>query len=253
MEPPSPHHARTRSGREDEQTTTFPELPPPQAHYWNEYDYGSDMEGNASSDYAIYIDPDANDSFPGLDAVRAIIRRPLQIATSWFSKRHDESDPARRSLLAQGENGTGALYGGISPFNNDTDEDLEYASSEDLPSAGYAGYYAALPSVNEQRLERYREEVLSWSTIGAFVTSFLLLVIAGILLTTGRHKLRIEVDAGVTVGVAASLFCACVGLGMMMLRNDVMSVMYRTAVWTSFLASCVLNGMLLILVVGNAG
>lgn len=255
IEPPSPHHARSRSGREEGRTARFAELPPPQYHYWNEYDNASDGEGRDNGDYAIYIDPDADDSFPGLNSARAIIRRPLQLATSWFSKRRNESDPAdpaRRLLVPQSENGVGPSYGGISPFNNDTDEENEYASSEDLPSSGYAGFYAALPSVNEQRVEKYREEVLAWSTIGAFAASFVLLIVAGILLATGRHKLRVEVDAGVTVGVVASLFCACVGLGMMLLRNGATSMLYRAAVWMSFVTSCVLNAMLLIVVVGNA-
>jgi hypothetical protein len=241
---------RERGVQEGSRPPRFPELPPPQAQYWNEYDNGSDR---GDDEYAIYIDPDADDSFPGLNSVRAIIRRPLQLATSWFSSRdRTDDDTAHRPLLSSEDTARGAPYGGISPFNNDTDEDIEYASSEEnLPFSGFAGYYA-LPSVNEQRVERYREEVLSWSTIGSFAASFVLLAVASILLATGRHRLRVEVDAGVTVGVVASLFCACVGLGAMMLRTGTMSIMYQAAVWTTFVASCVFNGMLLILVVGNA-
>ncbi|KAH7376129.1 hypothetical protein B0T11DRAFT_17104 [Plectosphaerella cucumerina] len=249
-EPPSPRMQRERGVQEGSRPPRFLELPPPQAQYWNEYDNGSDR---GDDEYAIYIDPDADDSFPGLNSVRAIIRRPLQLATSWFSSRdRTDDDTAHRPLLSSEDTARGAPYGGISPFNNDTDEDIEYASSEEnLPFSGFAGYYA-LPSVNEQRVERYREEVLSWSTIGAFAASFVLLAVASILLATGRHRLRVEVDAGVTVGVVASLFCACVGLGAMMLRTGTMSIMYQAAVWTTFVASCVFNGMLLILVVGNA-
>lgn len=253
-EPPSPRAMRDHCEQDGGRPPKFSQLPPPQAHYWNEYDYGSDAEGYGDGEYAIYIDPDADDSFPGLNSARAIIRRPLMLAKSWFSSRYRAGDDTvHRPLLASEDGARGAPYGGISPYSNDTDEDLEYASSEDnLPFSGFAGYYAALPSVNEQRVERYREEVLAWSTIGAFAASFVLLAVASILLATGRHRLRVEVDAGVTVGVVASLFCACVGLGMMLLRTGTTSIMYRAAVWTSFMASCVFNGMLLILVVGNA-
>ncbi|CRK24618.1 hypothetical protein BN1723_003146, partial [Verticillium longisporum] len=146
----------------------------------------------------------------------------------------------------------GPGYGGISPFGTETDEDIEYASSEEnFPAAGYAGYYAALPSLADQQLERYREATLGWATIGAFAASFVLLAVASILIVTGRHKLRAEVDAGVTVGSVTSLFCACLGIGMMLYRRDKLSVAYRAAVLTSFLAACALNGMLLILVVDN--
>ncbi|KAM0287282.1 hypothetical protein ACHAQH_000596 [Verticillium albo-atrum] len=244
--------SRTASYREEAQQH-FEPLPPPQTHYWNEYDDGSDGEGNdQGGEYAIYIDPNANDSFPGLDAMRSIIRRPLALAASWFSRGHVDADPSRRSLLSPGGNHAGPGYGGISPFGTETDEDLEYASSEEnFPPSGYTGYYAALPSIADQRVERYRETALAWATIGSFAASFVLLGVASILIVTGRHKLRVEVDAGVTIGSVTSLFCACLGIGMVLYRRDKLSVVYRAAVWMSFLAACVLNGMLLILVVGN--
>ncbi|KAM0333258.1 hypothetical protein ACHAQA_001918 [Verticillium albo-atrum] len=251
---PSPRRVSRAASHRDEAAQCFEPLPPPQTHYWNEYDYGSDGEYNdQGGDYAIYIDPNANDSFPGLDAMRAIIRRPLALATSWFSRGHSDTDASRQSLLAPGGTHAAPGYGGISPFGTETDEDLEYASSEDnFPSSGYAGYYAALPSIADQQLERYRESALAWATIGSFAASFVLLGVASILIVTGKHKLRVEVDAGVTVGSVTSLFCACLGIGMVLYRRDTLSVAYRAAVWTSFLAACVLNGMLLILVVGNA-
>ena len=57
---------------------------------------------------------------------------------------------------------------------------------------------------------------------------------------------------GATVGVAASLCCAGAALGMTLYRRDRLSPLHRTAVGASFVAACVLNGMLLILVVGSA-
>jgi ABC-type transport system involved in multi-copper enzyme maturation permease subunit len=97
----------------------------------------------------------------------------------------------------------------------------------------------------------YREKTLFWGTVGSFAISFLLLLVAGTLISTGRHKLRAEVDAGVTVGVVASLFTACSALGMTLYRNDQLSLPHLLAVWATFIASCTLNGMLLVLVVGN--
>ncbi|GJC89139.1 SPX domain-containing protein [Colletotrichum tofieldiae] len=160
----------------------------------------------------------------------------------------DELDPEGQRLL--GNAPFLESYGGISPLGTDTDD--EYASSDGMPTTGYATHFATFPSVNEQQVRRYRERVLFWGTVGCFGVSFLLLLVAGILISTGRHKLRAEVDAGVTVGVVASLFSACLALGMSLYRRDDLGVWQRVAVYSSFFAACVLNGMLLILVVGNA-
>ncbi|TDZ31557.1 hypothetical protein C8035_v001529 [Colletotrichum spinosum] len=251
---PSSDEQPNMSRRSSTRDEFFPPLPPaqeptrqftqPQQHYWNEYDDGS--ERGEEDEYAIYINPDADISFPGLDSMRAILSAPFRHAKTWFSRRQG---PEGQRLL-----GNGPLlesYGGISPLGTDTDD--EYASSDGIPASGYTAHYAALPSINEQQVSRYRERVLFWSTIGCFGVSFLLLLVAGILIATGRHKLRVEVDAGVTVGVVASLFSACIALGMTIYRRDPIGIWQRLAIYSSFITSCVLNGMLLVLVVGNAG
>ncbi|KAF9882248.1 spx domain-containing protein [Colletotrichum karsti] len=252
-EPSSPSSDEQNMSRRGSANDFFTPLPParqplrqqpqPQQHYWNEYDDGSE-NGGAEEEYAIYINPDDDLSFPGLDSMRAILAAPFRHARTWFSKR--ESGESQRLL------GNGPLlesYGGISPLGTDTDD--EYASSDGIPNSGYAAHYAALPSINEQHVRLYRERVLFWSTIGCFAMSFLLLLVAGVLITTGRHKLRVEVDAGVTVGVVSSLFSACMALGMTIYRREPIGVWQTVAVYSSFLAACILNGMLLILVVGN--
>ncbi|KAK1986207.1 SPX domain-containing protein [Colletotrichum cereale] len=238
----------TRRGSSAEEF--FSPLPPQhqqqqQQHYWNEYDDGSEA-GGQEDEYAIYINPDDDMSFPGLDSMRAVLAAPFRHARKWFSRRQD---PEGQRLL--GSNAPFLeSYGGISALGTDTDD--EYASSDGMPTTGYAMHYATFPSINEQNVRRYREQVLFWGTLGCFGVSFLLLLVAGILISVGRHKLRAEVDAGVTVGVVASLFSACLALGMSLYRRDSLGVGQRTAVYTSFFAACVLNGMLLILVVGNA-
>ncbi|ROT41401.1 hypothetical protein SODALDRAFT_273124 [Sodiomyces alkalinus F11] len=242
-----------------------PQQPAP-THYWNEYDDGSDAEqGAEGEEYAIYINPDADEGIPGLRSVRKILQRPLMMANLWFSRRHRDdgaAEPARGSLLphrryqdeddsSDDNRGPRRGYGGISPFGAEADDE-EYATSEDnLPLFGYNGYYAALPSLNDQRAARYRERALAWGTLGSFAASFVLLAVAGVLIATGRHRLRVEVDAGVTVGAVASLFCACLALGMALYRNDRLGLVYQFAVWIGFTTACVLNGTLLVLVVSN--
>ncbi|KAI0019327.1 hypothetical protein F4780DRAFT_449659 [Xylariomycetidae sp. FL0641] len=116
-------------------------------------------------------------------------------------------------------------------------------------------YY--LPDEGDYKLALYRERVLRRGVVLAFGLAFALLVVSGLLATSGRRKLRLQVDAGVTVGSAASLFCACLGLGAMLYRRyppgGAVCYCYALAVWAAFLAVCALNGMLLVLVVGSNG
>ncbi|KAK0387248.1 hypothetical protein NLU13_5561 [Sarocladium strictum] len=224
----------------------FHEAQPPQVKYWNEYDDGSET-GDNDNDYAIYINPDDGPAFPGLGYIQAVVGMPFEKAKQWFHT-SNKKNPERRPLLAP----NGGIAQGYNSAQANTDSEEEgYASSEEIPTQGYVGLYA-FPSISEQKVVRYREHVLFLGTIGCFVASFILLIIAGILISTGRHKLRVEVDAGVTVGVVVSLFCACSALGMTLYRKDVLPLVHRLAVWSAFIASCVLNGMLLILVVGNS-
>ncbi|KAF7547569.1 hypothetical protein G7046_g8959 [Stylonectria norvegica] len=222
----------------------FEPLPPPaeQIKYWNEYDDGSEC-GRTDDEYAIYVNPDQGSTFPGLEYLQHMFKGPLDKARRLFKL----NKPAeRRPLLAS--NRTPVGYSSTA-LNSESEEE-GYASSECYPSSGYAAVYA-LPSLTQQKADRYRETALFWGTVGCFVASFILLAIAGTLILTGKHKLRVEVDAGVTVGVVASLFSACTALGMTMYRRDPLRLLYRLMVTTTFLTSCLLNGMLLILVVGN--
>ena len=251
-EPSSPSSDELPSRRASSASTNgFEPLPPPhhedapsQIKYWNEYDDGSES-GGPEHDYAIYINPDEGSAFPGFGYVQAVLGMPFEKARQWF--RTTSGNNERRPLLQA----NGTITQGYSSTGANTDSEEEgYASSEDFPSQGFVGLYA-FPSITEQKVIRYRERVLFLGTVGSFVASFILVGIAGLLISTGRHKLRVEVDAGVTLGVVVSLFCACTALGMTLYRHDPLTVVYRLVVWCAFIAACMLNGMLLILVVGN--
>lgn len=241
-EPLSPEPQRARRSQH---SVDFGALPPPYANsqvkYWNEYDDGSDA-GGPEDDYAIYCNPDEGDGFPGLGYVHAVLSLPFEKAKQWFRLRQ----PAERRPLLSAENSNL----GYASTTADSDEE-GYTSSDGFPANGYSALYA-FPSISEQKVIRYRENVLLWGTIGCFFASFVLLGIASVLITTGRHKLRVEVDAAVTVGVVVSLFCSCSALGMMMYRRDGLTLSHRLAVWSTFITSCLLNGMLLVLVMGNS-
>jgi len=121
----------------------------------------------------------------------------------------------------------------------------------EFPARGFVGHYA-FPSISKPNVQLYRENVLFWVTVGCYAISFALLSISSILTWTGRHKLRIEVDSAVTVGVACSLLSACSALGATLCRRDSLTISYQVMVGNIFIACCLLNGTRLVLVVGNA-
>ena len=213
--------------------------------YWNEYDDGSEAENEP---YTIYINPDVDSKFPGFQTVEFFISKakvPMEKIKAWFSP--TSSPRERRPLIGDLTNG------GYFPEQTETDADDEaYASSSDFP-AGYSTHYATFPSISDQKLSRHHEQLLFQGTIASFAAAMALLLIASILVTTGKHKLRIEVDAGVIVGVVGSLFFATLGVGTMLYRQERLSWLHRTCVGVTFVAVCVFNGMLLVLVSGNTG
>jgi hypothetical protein len=180
--------------------------------------------------------------------VRDMITLPFQTAVSWFRSRQPPTEHAPL-LNSQTEPGLGSY---LTITRGTTETDAESTSSEGYPTVGYETHYAALPSVNEQMVTRYREHVLSLGSLAAFALSFVLLGIDLVLITTGRHKARVEVDVGVMIGVVSSLCCSSLALGMTLYRRDRLSVSHRLAVWSVFITNCCLNGMLLVLVVGTA-
>jgi len=108
-------------------------------------------------------------------------------------------------------------------------------------------------SAADYEMKQYQDKVLTRSVAAGFVAGFVLLGISILLVFTGRHRLRLEVDAGAAAGSAVSLVCACGGLTGMLLRHRPSGLMFRLSVWMAFLVLCVLNGMLLVLVAGSSG
>lgn len=219
---------------------------------WNEYDDGSEAGDNEP--YTIYVDSN-NSSFPGCEIMRnalgkltASIRGASQKLQSIFSP--NQSALERRPLLPQ-HNGHANIY----THSNNTETDLETdadgddSSSTDFPS-GYAVHYATFPSMEDQRLSAYQETVLFLGSIACYITSLILLFIASILMATGRHKLRIEVDLGVVIAVVTSIFFAILGLASMSYRERKGSLSIILAS-IMFVVICLVNGGLLVFVVGN--
>ncbi|POS72669.1 SPX domain-containing protein [Diaporthe helianthi] len=265
------------------ETRTF-NYPSRQAGYWNEYENGSE-NGDAGEEYVLYINPDEETDYSAdLKALISAITAPFSKARSWVKVRGQE----RQSLLGRPSSAAG--YGAADDMNPtardgyfaskaarrlqshgndphtaiatdaedaedaedaDLEADIDYASSEEFP-AGYETHWATLPSVTDQRMTVYKDHVMFMVTSGLYAMSFLLLGISTVLILTGRHKLRVEVDAGVTIGSVVSLGCACTALALTMARWDSLSVSSKAVISVTFATICVLTGMLLILVMGNS-
>lgn len=237
-EPPSPRRSQAALVAHAPASTAEAE---PRVKYWNEYDHGSEGGGPDDDDddvYRIYVKPDDGTDFPGLSYVRAITALPYEKAKQWLDQR--KGGPEMRPLLSSPR----------SPASYSSEEE-GYSSADAAPPQVWAAHDAA-PGTAELKAARYQDRVMVRGTVGCFAASFAVLAVAATLVWTGKRRLRVEVDAGATLGVMASLVCACAGLGMMLCRQGSTPTARRLAVWAAFVAACLLNGMLLVLVLASS-
>ncbi len=263
--PPTP--TRRRSSQPNPQAILATQPQPIRS--WNEYDDGSEAGGDSDESYAIYVMPDDDDAgFLGLSRLRELLAMPLAKAKAWIGVSRHESQP----LLSAGDGASPHRYGatdvsyfaqspGVPPASptvgrltdaEDMDDEEAFASDADYPTSGYIQYRAALPSISDQKMIRDREHSYFWGMVLSYATSFLVLGLAAVSFATGRHKERLQVDASASLGVVASFFFACLALGLNMARGDRLGLAHSLAVWTTFATVCILNGFLLVLVVGSA-
>ncbi|KAK0701467.1 hypothetical protein B0T21DRAFT_378708 [Apiosordaria backusii] len=289
---PAPESTDPRDRQRSPSEETVVNETQPTVVYWNEYDCGSeagDNDRNGDDDYCIYIDPNEDVRFPGMKALGSLFSNPVKkLNSAWMSIRSVRSrespgsdDGERGPLLPT--NSTLSTYGstrgkptdpsyftippGSRGAQSDTDveEDANYssnrhsrrgsygyASSEDQFPSGYRPHYAALPSINDQRIEQYRENIFFWVTWGCYAVAYVLMGIAAVLITAGRQKKRLVVDVGVTLGIMTSLGLACAVICMTVPRQERMGWLGLVARWVAFAGICAANGVLLVLVVGNA-
>lgn len=258
----APRHSHQPSWQSSRRTRSSSEISTPPltesssepVKYWNEYDYGSEAGDYEDGSYAIYVDADESDFFD-FGYVKQFVTAPFTKLSGWF--RPKESGPEAQSLLNGNE--PQHDYFSVRPPPTPTTADHEatedeYVSSDDQ-SIGQEreSQYLSFARLEDQKLEAYREAVLARSVIFAFVSAFILLIISGVLVATAGQGLALESIAGVTAASVTSLFCACMGLGAMFGREYPVTWMYQLTVWAAFAAVSILNGFLLVVVVGSAG
>ncbi|KAI1428628.1 hypothetical protein F5Y12DRAFT_675968 [Xylaria sp. FL1777] len=258
---PSGRKVRRDSGRSSDSVAIMAP-----STYWNEYDHGSEA-GDHDDSYVIYVNPNAADDFPGLAYVKRMFVRPVNSLRHWLQSQKSKdiataSSPSETQSLLHGpntSNGASTDYFGVAArctTSNEPVTDDEYLSSQEgeLRHA-HSLDFSSHPSfsVLDSKMVQYQDKMLTRGIIVAFMAAFMLLGISGLLVVTGRRRLRLEVGAGAAVGSVASLFCGCMGLGAMLYRQYPGGYLYNLAVWVTFIAVCVLNGILLVLVAGSTG
>ena len=206
--------------------------------YWNEFDDGS--EGSQDEAYTILVDPNASYSIPGSRAVSRLIgslfssiRATEALILHWFrprKTRHGEQRP-----LVNGE---------VSPSAADSDQS-EVESSNRLAKCSSHRRYSTFPTLAQPPALRSREAFLFHSCIASFTSSFILLIVAAILITTGRRKAANTVDVGVIIGVVSSLVFAVMGLGGMVRRKDDVGWVHRAVVFLIFVCVVLASSVLL--------
>jgi len=227
-----------------------PAKPPVVSRYWNEFDDGSDFGEDSS--YAIYVNPDEPSNFPGTEIISKAFSVLYEGASN--SKRYVLSwlpSPVRQSKQRERE-----------PLlaNQRAAQDLEDSSDPDADTTATAkgllrdGAIIARSSftsgniLRQRRARDSRETFIFRTYLAAFVLSYIMLALSAILQGTGRHKARIEVDAGVIVGVVIALICGMSGVGLMISRKEPLSLAHRMAVILAFCIVCAWSGYLLALV-----
>lgn len=224
---------------------------PPRQTYWNEYDNGSDVDQDEP--YYIYADPNTEMTYPGAEVVASAIRRTkqgLEKVKYWFIPHGSPQNREREALLGSRDRGYLRSPNGTANGSETDVEDEAYASSTDFPG-GYATHYATFPSVADQRLSRFQEQTLLFTMIACFFFSALSEAASTLLLATGRHRLRTEVDLGALLGALLGLFLASGGLVSMACRNEKLGWVHRIAVLIITTVLMIGSIVLLIMVIGN--
>ncbi len=210
-----------------------------QQRYWNEFDDGS--EGSDIEAYTIFVDPNSSSSFPGMATISKVfttlaskITAAEETVTYWLRSRGDTNDREQEPL--------------INDHRSSSIEDSDMSNPESSPTYAKSGsqrHYATFPALTEPPAIRARETLLFRSCLASFAASFVLLVVAAILKTTGRRKAQTTVDAGVIIAVASSLVFAIIAVGSMVGRTRDVGWVHRTVVCLTFVCVAVGSGSLL--------
>ena len=215
--------------------------PPLEQRYWNEFDDGS--EGERDEPYTIFVDPTSPGAFPGAATVSHFATSiSISAKTSWKKtktylahQRDENAGPHERSPLINDD---------LSP----TSPTLEDSSDSDNETSAVVKNrsYSTMGPYNRHQARYARESVLSRCSIGCFVSSFVFVIVAAILVGTGRRKAALEVNIGVVVCVAASAVSTIIGVGCTISRHDTLSWVHRSIMGSTLVLVIVANAAVVV-------
>lgn len=93
----------------------------------------------------------------------------------------------------------------------------------------------------------HRGHMCHWFIWSCFAVSFVLDGLLALIMKPGYQTKRLRSDAGMAFGITASLGSACTSLGMVLARRGAFGQTVVLVYWTLFASSCVLSGMLLVM------
>jgi VTC domain len=232
--------------------------------YWNEFDDGDEVPEDQR--YAIYVNPDEHLAFPGAEtagkafsSLYQSLGRAKSRIVSWLpmhprNHEHDAiAEGVRRPLLGF----RNRYEASDNDDSSDTDPQLRPArSSKKSHSALFSNpsnaqrtfFPRSRRNGRRQQVHLSHERALFRTYVGCYVIAFVLLIMSAILNATGRHRARVEVDAGIIVGVIGALGSAIIGLSLMMTREEKLSWLHWTLGVSVCLVICACSGWLLAIV-----
>ena len=212
--------------------------------YWNEFDDGS--EGSQDEAYTIFVDPNASYGIPGTAAVSRLFESLTSTIKAtgvldWLRSSRKTKHGEQRPLVG----------GERSPSTADSDQS-EVDSSNRPAKRSPRRHYSTFRALSQPPAVRAREVLLFRSCLASFASSSILLIVAAVLVITGRRKAANTVDAGVVIGVGSSLVFGVMGVGSMKRRNDDVGWVHRSIVFSVFIC-VVLAGSVLLATLRHAG
>jgi SPX domain protein involved in polyphosphate accumulation len=226
-----------------------------ETRYWNEYD-NPDSENDANA-YYIYIDPNQEDKWPGQDMFQIFARKLRSI----FSKggHVDEVNDEERAFIRPLTEVEDEDEGASSPTDSEPDSPAKISSSifavKQKRASKHGGYGTMSSRMGNARLtdlllppaatdvspsKSSRLLISTLSLVAASVLSVLIFTLAA----TGRKKQKGEVDAGILLGVIASLFFAMVGLVSVLSSRENIGLANWVVIGAVFCTICLADGVL---------
>ncbi|KAI9796539.1 MAG: hypothetical protein M1833_006103 [Piccolia ochrophora] len=227
---------RASNPKRKRRSTDRPYRQPSGKRYWNEYD--NDSEEDEADPYILLIDPHHSLRFPGQGFVSKVTDFAINKVHGFLSQlpffSKLEGDTGERRPLIPETTSTGIAR---------DDAHLDDSSSYD--EVVFNRQYSTYASPKHLRADADRERLIFRSCIGCFTAAMLLLTLATLLAVDARRKLRFSVNAGVVMGVIASLSFAVAGIGLILTRKERLGWTHRSVFFMLFCLICIASGFLL--------